>query len=138
MHASRGPRARRAPALIAGLVLFLAGSNYCVLAAMGGNARMACMTVVTNPAPRCPLCAHHAPAKHEGARPSCCPAPVVAPKAPSLATIVLVAGPVIALALDAHATPIVTLHRGRPAASESPPPARLVRAPLPARAPPLA
>src|SRR5438552_12292956 len=99
MNLLRGPRVRPAPSLLA-LVLFLLGSNYCVLSAWSGNARMACMTLPANDAPRCPLCAaaHHGPVKRGDARPSCCPAPVVVPTAQSIETAAPIgAAPVLAI-----------------------------------------
>jgi hypothetical protein len=131
---------RRLPAIVVCLALFLLGSNYCVLAAWSGHVRMDCMSVAAavKAKPTCPRCASHA-GKHAEAKPSCCPAPVVQPSAPSIEkAAILYMGPVLAAAIDADATPPLTAHRGDIAACESPPPTRLARAPLPARAPPLA
>lgn len=136
----RRPRAVRFAALIACLGLFLAGSNYCLLADWSGIGDMACLTV---PAPEttstaCGKCTGHGEGTTESVQRSCCPAPVVAPSAPTVDKADAPAFTLIALASETPSTPALASHRGRPAASESPPPARLVRAPLPARAPPLA
>jgi hypothetical protein len=142
MNLLRGPRSRRAPALIACLVLFLVGSNYCALAAWSGHVRMDCMSVAMAKAkPTCPRCAaaHHGAGRRDGAKPSCCPAPVVTPTAPAIEkAAILYVGPVLASVIDVDATPSLTPQRDGIAACESPPPARLARAPVPARAPPLA
>lgn len=136
----RRPSAIRAAALIACLALFLAGSNYCLLAGWSGIGDMACLRVPapeTNPSV-CGKCTGHDETSADTAQRSCCPAPAVAPSAPTIDKADAPAVLLIALATEAPASPALASHRGRPAASESPPPARLVRAPLPARAPPLA
>jgi hypothetical protein len=140
MSLIHGSRVVRSAALIACLGLFLAGSNYCLLAGWSGVGDMACLTV---PAPEagpaaCGKCSGHDENASKSSQRSCCPAPVVAPSAPTIDKADAPAVPLIALATEAPTTAALASHRGRPAAFESPPPARLVRAPLPARAPPLA
>ena len=124
------------------LAVFLIGSNYCVISAWSGNVRMACLTAPATPtkAPKCSHCSTAGHSAKKDAQPSCCPAPVVTPSAPAIdkhqatAPVNLILGLVAAAQIDElSAAPC-----GRPAASESPPPTRLVHAPLPARAPPLA
>lgn len=144
MSAFRVLRARRVPAIVAGLALFLVGSNYCLLGAWGGNAAMACIALPATAAQTPARCHHCAPASsragHENTRPSCCPAPVVTPQALSIdrhdvATPIafdlfaVVASPSPQLASAWHG------HRVLP---DGRPPTRLARAPLLARAPPLA
>jgi hypothetical protein len=91
--------------------------------------------------PTCPRCAaaHHGAGSRAETKPSCCPAPVVTPSAPTVEkSAILYVGPVLASAIDMDAAPTVIAHRGIVAACESPPPTALARAPRPARAPPLA
>jgi len=142
MNAIRGPRSRRLVAVILCLGVFLVGSNYCAISAWSGNASMACLTApaAKGQAPKCSHCSTTSAKGKTSARPSCCPAPVVTPSAPAIdkhqaiAPVNLILGLVASAEIDElSAAPC-----GRPAASESPPPSRLVRAPLPARAPPLA
>jgi len=137
-------RVRRVPARIACLALFLAGSNYCLLSAWGGNAAMACLSLPVAAAQTPARCHHCAPAGsragHENARPSCCPAPVVTPQplsndrddAAAPSSLDLFAA--VALA----APQISSVWHGPRVLPDDRPPTRLVRAPLPARAPPLA
>jgi hypothetical protein len=140
MKPFRRPGAVRSMALIACLGLFLAGSNYCLLTGWSGIGDMACLTMPVPQAgpPACGKCAGHGEDKPKTAQRSCCPAPVVAPSAPALDKADAPAAVLFTLATVAPSAPALASHRGLPAASESPPPARLVRAPLPARAPPLA
>ena len=134
-------------ALVASLALYLMGSNYCLLSAWGGNTGMACMTTPgdgsTSAVPAC----HHAapvgksPAGRPVAKRSCCPAPVVAANAPTLAKAEAVpASPAeaVPVAVATLAPPMATDRHGRRAAPDGQPPTRLARAPVPARAPPLA
>jgi len=147
MHSLRSRRARRIPALIASLALFLLGSNYCVLGALGGDTRMACLTMPSDASSAAvPACHRAAPAtdsqsEKPAAKPSCCPDPVVAPTTPvvekadaaftplseaTFATVISLAPPT---AIDRHG------HRPAP---DGQPPTRFTHAPAPARAPPLA
>ena len=139
-------RALHVPALIASLALFLMGSNYCVLTALSGDTRMACMSMPGDPAAGAvPACHRAAPtdrhSRTPAPKPSCCPRPLVAPAAPVIET------PVGSIALDddAIAAPAVTpasaatrAWRGHRPAPDGQPPPRLVCAPISARAPPLA
>ena len=148
MNRLRSLRACRVPALIACLVLFVVGSNYCLLSAWSGNTRMACMTVPRDagalPVQRCSHCAPSA--KHDGpgsasAGRSCCPAPVVLPSAPSLDKDVAVAAPYAVPFLAVASAPsrwFASAWHGRPRLPDGQPPTRLARARLSARAPPLA
>ncbi len=150
MHMNR-PRNHRAPhplALIACLALFLAGSNYCLLSAWAGNTKMGCLvTPATAAAAKAPGCSHCAPAgKHTrtgraAAKASCCPAPVVAPTLPSIQDSGSVPAHSVAAFLAA-AIPQAPLNssawQGHTVPPDGQPPTRLARAPLSARAPPLA
>ena len=149
MNRLRRHRARRIPALIVSLALFLVGSNYCLLSAWSGNTRMACMTVLRDaaaatPAPQCHHCAPAGKDSRTGdadAGRSCCPSPVVVPSAPSLDKEGAVAAPSAAAFLAAAVAPsplLVGTWHGRPLLPDGQPPTRLTRVPLSARAPPLA
>lgn len=140
-------RGRRLPALIATLALFLMGSNYCVLSALSGNTRMACLVAPGEASsaavPACHRAAAptHSDSKPPAATPSCCPHPVVAPAAPEIekaddastalphAVLATIIAPSTPAALDRHGP--------RPAPDAEPPPG-FAHAPAPARAPPLA
>jgi hypothetical protein len=134
----------RLPALIASLALFLAGSNYCMLSAWAGNSKMACM-VAPATTTKARTCGHCAPVKSNGGKTtasrSCCPAPLVAPSAPSVEKASAFPGPSVA-AFIAAVIDLSPLHPsawlGRLALPDGQPPTRLVSAPLAARAPPLA
>jgi hypothetical protein len=138
-------RARRISALVAVLALYLSGSNTCVLGAWSGDTRMACLTIPKAGAP-VPACHHASPASkpHSGrpvAKPSCCPAPVIVPTAPSLEGDVAVAAPsapALLAAVDISASTHPSLWRGHRALPDGRPPTRLDDAPSRARAPPLA
>lgn len=143
-------RRHRLPAAIlstATLALFLMGSNYCVLSALSGDTRMACLTMPGDASSAAvPACHAAAPASdHDAdepaAAPSCCPDPVVAPIAPVLekadGVFVPLAEAVLASILIT-ASPTAVDRHGRPAAPEAEPPPRFIHAPVPARAPPLA
>ena len=146
MHSLRGRRARALPALIAALA-FLLGSNYCLLVALGGRTPMACMGVpAVGSAAAMPSCHHAAPAtgehsKKPAAKPSCCPDPVVAPASPVIEKTDLASSPIAQAALAACVEPAapasIERHGHRPSPDDRPP-TRLARAPVPARAPPLA
>jgi hypothetical protein len=138
-------RARRLPALIASLALFVLGSNYCLLGAWAGDADMACLSlpkVATSAPAKCHHClppAGREPARGETPTPSCCPAPVVTTPAPTLdrdtgATQALA----MVVDLSSQSLPIASAWHGHRALPDGRPPTRLARAPLPARAPPLA
>jgi hypothetical protein len=142
MHRLHG---RRVQALIAALA-FLVGSNYCLLAAVGGRTPMACLSVpaLTSGA-AVPAC-HHAAAtgdhsKKPAAKPSCCPDPVVAPASTVIGKTDAAASPVADAILVASLAPAaataIERHGHRPTPDDRPP-TRLARAPVPARAPPLA
>ena len=146
MQALHGRCARRITALIAALA-FLLGGNYCVLAALSGHTRMACLSVpaVSSPA-AVPSCHHAAPAagdhsKPPAAKPSCCPDPAVAPSPSAAGKMDAAAGTIASAILAAWTAPAapsaIDRHGHRPAPDGQPPP-RLARAPAPARAPPLA
>lgn len=131
-------------AVLASLALFLLGSNYCVLSALGGDTRMGCLSLPT--AAAVPACHGSAPAHEDGsdpapASPSCCPQPVVTPVAPGVETsdhaAPSFAHALVAVSLTVAAPAIVDRHGHRPA-PDGEPPTRLARAPVPARAPPLA
>jgi hypothetical protein len=137
-------RARRVPARIACLALFLAGSNFCLLSAWGGNAAMACLTLPRAAAQAPARCHHCAPspasrAGHESAR-SCCPDPVVTPQALAIDRDDA-AGPTssdLFVAVVPVSLPVASAWHGLRVLPDGRPPTRLARAPLPARAPPLA
>jgi hypothetical protein len=134
-------RARRVPVRIAFLALFLAGSNVCLLSAWGGNAAMACLTLpgAATQAPRCHHCAP-SPASRTGQQSarSCCPDPVVTPASIALDRCDTPATPVAEMDLAAVSPQPASAWYGYRACSDGRPPTRLARAPLPARAPPLA
>lgn len=137
-------RARRMPALIAGLALFIAGSNYCLLSGWAGNADMACLALPKPSAPSTAAKCHHcagpssdAQAGSETARPSCCPAPVVAPSAPALDRDDAVAASPLVLVVVDSSPQLMSAWHGHRALPDGRPPTRLARAPLPPRAPPL-
>jgi len=157
MNARRRFRSRPFPALIAALGLFLLGNNYCVLAVLAGDARMAC-TATAADAGSVPAChrsvAASVPTGHGAAtagdegtkrptgKPSCCPAPVVTPAAPFLekSDVALHVLPHAELAVSNVGVSPATFciwHGHRPA-PDGQPPTRLACAPLAARAPPLA
>jgi len=151
VHMNRLRRSRRVrlPALIACLALFLAGSNYCLLSAWGGNTRMACLVLpgTASAATKAPQCGHCAPAKtpvgtgKTTATPSCCPAPVVTPSAPSIEKGSAFPGLSVAAFIAAASDPspqYTSVWQGRPLLPDGQPPTRLARAPLSSRAPPLA
>jgi hypothetical protein len=148
MNRLRTHRARRIPALIATLALFLVGSNYCLLSAWGGNARMACMALpqaaTTTPAPQCHHCApagKHSRAGDENAGRSCCPDPLVVPSSPSIQNEGADSAPSAMTYLVAASIPsplFTSAWHGRPVLPDGQPPTRLACAPLSARAPPLA
>lgn len=133
---------RRLPAVVACLALYAWGSNYCLIAAADARTQMGCMTVA-KPSESGSCCHHATPASKSPARntakPSCCPDPVVSPAVPvlvddsSVATHEIV--PADALAL---APPTAAAWHGHRAPPEGRSPTRLLCAPLPARAPPLA
>ena len=144
MHGLRSRRTRRIPALIAALGLFVVGTNYCVLAGLAGDPRMACLTVsddVAVPACHRAHAAKDSDAQRPAARPSCCPDPVVAPAPPTVdkadASYLPVADAAPA-ALAAPASPMTVLWHGHRPSPDGQPPTRLARAPALARAPPLA
>jgi hypothetical protein len=143
----RTSRARRVPALVAMLGLFLLGSNYCVLAGLSGDTRMPCLTVATDASTQAvPPCHRPAPEGDSDPRspaghPSCCPDPVVAPAAAAIeridaASITLPHAAPITLA--APASPVQAAWHGHRPAPDGDTPARITHAPVPARAPPLA
>jgi hypothetical protein len=135
-------RVRRVSARIACLALFLAGSNSCLLGAWGGNAAMACLALPVAAAQTPVRCHHCTPARagHESARPSCCPAPVVTPQAPSIdrADVAMPTSSDLFAAVVPASLPIASAWHGPRVLPDGRPPTRLARAPLPARAPPLA
>lgn len=147
MHLIRGHRARRIPALIASLALFVVGSNYCVLSGLAGDTSMACLTMPRDAsAAAVPACHRTAPAtgsQHEkpAARPSCCPDPVMASAAPLVEEADTVSRPLaddmLATVISAASPATIQWHGHRPA-PDGPTPTRLARAPVQARAPPLA
>ncbi len=147
MHSLFSRRARRTPALIASLALFLLGSNYCVLGALGGDTRMACLTVPGDASSAAiPACHRAAPAtdshsKKPTAKPCCCPDPVVAPASPVVekadASFTPLAHAVLATLISFTSPTAIDSHGHRPS-PDGQPPTRLSRAPAPARAPPLA
>jgi len=145
MSTFRVLRARRSPALVAALALFLVGSNYCLLSAWAGNADMACLTIPSAAEKSAAGTCHHcAPAKsragHESARPSCCPAPVVTPQTPSIDRS-MEAAPLASDLFSAVAfisPQIASAWHGHRVLPDDRPPTRLACAPSPARAPPLA
>ncbi len=125
-----------------GLLLFLGGSNFCLLAALGGMPMSCLATPVTAAAPAS-HCGHGAPASHgadrsdTGASSRCCvnlaPAPAPQPgKADALHRVALqkphsdIAAPVV-----------LTIVRTPRDSDESPPLPRDVPAPSLGRAPPL-
>lgn len=140
-------RARRIPALIASLTLFLVGSNYCVLSALSGDTGMACLTMPSDASSAAvPACHRAAPATDSGseepaAKPSCCPDPVVAPASPVVekadATFTPLANDALAAVVSIASAATIQWHGHRPAPDVQTP-TRLARAPGPARAPPLA
>lgn len=146
MQTFRSRRAHR-PALIAALALFVLGSNYCVLGALCRDTGMACLTTPsTASSAAVPACHHAAPAtashsKQPAARPSCCPDPVVAPASPVVekwnAGFTPLSDAILASVIAVASPTAIDLHGHRPAPDGQPPP-RLVYAPAPARAPPLA
>jgi len=142
-------RARRVPAILFCLALFLAGSNYCLLSAWGGNTRMACMVSPggATAAAATPRCHHCAPtgrasrAGHETAGRSCCPDPVLMPAVPSLDKVVPSHASPSRSVLAAVAAPSVEPIRSRhspPRLLAGQPPTGPASAPLAPRAPPLA
>jgi hypothetical protein len=140
----RAFRARRLPALIACLALFVVGSNYCLISAWGGNARMACLALPkAASAGGCHHCTPSNDASHPrkpGPERSCCPAPVVTPSPISLdkqlaPTATDSAPPLVA---DAVPSPsLLGVWHGRQVLSDGQPPTRFARTPLSSRAPPL-
>ncbi len=122
------------------LLVFLVGSNNCLLGAMSG-ARMDCLVLPGSAAPKCPHCA---PAKHLPARSagrSCCPDPAIAPASLLLEPPAATVTPDLALheTVADHASALTPWYgHGPPVALNERPPASHSRAPLPARAPPLA
>ena len=144
MHGLRSRRARRIPALIAALGLFLVGTNYCVLAGLAGDTRMACLTVSGDagvPACHRAHAAKHSDSSRPAAKPSCCPDPVVAPATPTLDKADANGPPAADVPLAAvvvAASPMVATWHGHRPAPDGQPPTRLARAPDSARAPPLA
>jgi len=147
MHGLRSRHARRTPALIAALGLFLAGTNHCMLAGLAGDTRMACLSVpqdapsAANPACHRAHAAKDSDSQRPAARPSCCPDPVVAPPTPTLDEADAGGPPAADAPLTAVVVPtsnmVAAWHGHRPA-PDGQPPTRLARAPAPARAPPLA
>jgi len=131
--------ARRSVARIALLALFLAGSNVCLLSAWAGNASMACLTLpgTAAQAPRCHHCAPASRAGHESAR-SCCPDPVITPASIALDRVDTTATPIAEMDLAAVSLQPANVWHGVRENSDGRPPTQLARAPLPARAPPLA
>lgn len=147
MKRLRSHRARRLPTLIAAIALFLTGSNYCMLSALAGDTRMACLATPGDASeaavPACHRAAARTPSdtKPPAATPSCCPDPVVAPLAPTIdksdGAITLPPHALVAT-LDSPASPAVIDRHGPPPAADAEPPPRFAHAPVPARAPPLA
>lgn len=147
MSSSRRHRSRRAPALIAALGLFLLGSNYCLLGALSGDTRMACMNLPRDASsaavPACHRAASATSSESEQppATPSCCPKPAVAPVTPVIEDADAAPSPladaVFATVLPADSPDAIDPH-GHPPAPDGEPPTSLTRAPVPARAPPLA
>jgi hypothetical protein len=147
MKRFRSHRARRLPALLASLALFLLGSNYCVLTALTGGAPMACLTIGTDAASAAVPACHRSAATSDrdtgkpAARPSCCPDPVVAPASPVIdkadGTFTPLAHAVLATTTSPASPTAIDRHGQRPAHDGQPPP-RFAHAPAPARAPPLA
>ena len=135
-------RARRVLVRIACLALFLAGSNFCLLSAWGGNVSMACLTL-PGAATQAPARCHHcAPAPssragHESGR-SCCPDPVVTPTSIALDRGDMAAIPAAEMDLAAVTPQPTSAWHGHRASSDGRPPTRLAGAPLSVRAPPLA
>jgi len=148
MPTFRTARARRLPALIACLALYVVGSNYCLLGAWTGNTDMACLVLPkAGVSPVAATCRHCAPrqgdshTRKDTARASCCPAPVVTPSAFSLDRDVATATPTSELFVAVNAEPSfqpLSAWHGHRALPDGQPPPRLARAPVPARAPPLA
>jgi hypothetical protein len=147
MNRRRRLRARLVPGLIGCLALFVLGSNYCLLSAWGGNARMACLVLPGTAAAKATQCSHCAPAtspahtRSAPAKPSCCPAPVVIPSAPSIQGEDADPAPsaMAVLVVASVPSPLSTsTWHGRLLLPDGQPPTRLARAPLSARAPPLA
>jgi len=135
-------RARRLSVRIACLALFLAGSNVCLLSAWGGNASMACLALPKAASAAPARCGHCAPAPasrpgHENAK-SCCPDPVVTPAAVALDRSDEATPPIADVDVVATSLQPASLWQGHRALPDGRPPTRFARAPLPARAPPLA
>lgn len=140
-------RARRLPAMIAALASFLLGTNFCVLAGLGGDTRMACLSMAKDAASAAVTACHRAAhakgsdSQRPAARPSCCPDPVVAPATPAPEKADAASSPVadapLAL-IAASAWPAPGAWNGHRPAPDGQPPTRLARAPVLARAPPLA
>ena len=147
MSRLRSHRARRVPALIASLALFLLGSNYCVLTALTSGAPMACLTIGSDAASAAVPACHRSAATSDrdsdkpAARPSCCPDPVVAPVSPVIeqadGTFTPLVHVVLATIISPASPAAIDRHGQRPAPDGQPPP-RFAHAPAPARAPPLA
>jgi hypothetical protein len=147
MKRLRRQRARRIPALVASLALFLLGSNYCVLGVLSGDTGMVCMSMPSDASSAAvPACHRAVPATDSGsekpaAMPSCCPDPVVAPASPVVekadAAFTPLADDAIAALVSVAAPASLQWHGHRPA-PDTRSPTRLARAPVPARAPPLA
>lgn len=140
-------RARRIVALTTCLALFVVGSNYCLLSAWGGNVEMACLRVPGVVAKPASAGCHHCPpardsrAGSEDARPSCCPAPAVAPSAPAMdrdGAGLLDASSLFVAVVVTPSPQLASAWHGHRVLPDGQPPTRLAAAPLPARAPPLA
>ena len=145
MNRLRTHRAPRVAGHIASLALFLLGSNYCLLGALRGDTRMACMLAPgAATAAAVPSCHHAAPtpkssSDRPASRPSCCPNPLVVPATPSLQdeSGIPAATAILANVGEPLGVPAPARH-GHVTPPDGQPPTRLTHAPAPARAPPLA
>ncbi len=147
MHRLNHPSARRSALVLAGLALFLLGTNYCLVGAIAGADRMpmACMMPPAADADASPAGHCHGKASDDdaGAPPPtlpCCVAfaPVVAPAvAFGDAGALPLVGVVVTDAFVSFDAPAASGHLLR-APPDGPPPDVASRAPLSSRAPPLA
>ena len=145
MFSLRRPRARRVPALIASLALFVMGSNFCVLSALSGDTRMACMAMPSDASSAAvPACHRAAPATDSRSdepvpTPSCCPKPAIAPASVTVAqaadAFTTLEDALFATVIPVASPDVIDLHGHRPS-PDGQPPTRLTRAPAPARGPP--
>ena len=124
------------------LALFLTGTNYCLVGALGarGSTAMACHAMPsTDPAPSCSACGHAAPARSPSPAHTapCCIVitTVVAPSAEKPTLTELDWAP-LALATPVEVIPAPAARRALALNEQSPPADPASRAPLSSRAPP--